>query len=236
MKKEIQKKQVVKRNVFGNIRYESADVTHIECSTEEFVKMLNAKKYEIIALERNQYSEQYFKLDSKYLIFNSEFGIDNGNYADSLINENLVEIIVKINDRDIRDDLQDFRVEKGITIQALSELLEVPKVTVEKWLLKERVPSDANIKKIDDLIYGSNIEKRSIISIPEEVLDKIIKNQPETIYLINNLRSKNNTAYVGAFEKQLADNVLTTKGGTYLSIKEVYNLSKCAAGLPYGEM
>lgn len=152
MKKEIRKKQIIRRNVFENVRYELAEVTHIECTTEEFVKMLNAKKYEIVAVERNQYSEQYFKLDSKYLIFNPEFGIENANYADSLMNENLVEVIIRINDRDIRDDLQDFRIEKNITIQALSEMLEVPKVTVEKWLLKERVPSAVNNTKIEALI------------------------------------------------------------------------------------
>lgn len=95
MKKETRTKTVVSQNVFGNVRYEFIEVTHIKCSTQEFTEMLNAREYEIVAVERNEFSEKYFKLDSRYLIFNVQFGIESATYADSLVKEN-VRTIIKI--------------------------------------------------------------------------------------------------------------------------------------------
>lgn len=159
MKKETIRRPVGRLNSFGDLRYEAVEVKRIECNMNEFIDMLNAKNSEIVAVKRNEYTEHFFKLEARYLIFNLEFGIEKGYYADSLLNENLVSSVITVRDRDIRDDLHDYRIKKGLTIQALADLLGVKKVTTEKWLLKERYPSAINVKKIEDVIYGEELEK-----------------------------------------------------------------------------
>jgi len=155
MKKETVRKHVRRLNSFGNLSYDVVEVKHIECSMNEFIDMLNAKNSEIVAVKRNEFTEHFFKFEEgRYLIFNLEFGIEKGYYADSLLNENLVSSVITVRDSDIRDDLQDYRIKKGLTIQALADLLGTKKVTTEKWLLKERYPSARNRKKIEDIIYG----------------------------------------------------------------------------------
>lgn len=67
-------------------------------NSKEFEELLKRKDYKIIALKNNLLSQKYFKDndDSKYLIFNSRYGIEKAYYSNTLFNENLIDEIIVI--------------------------------------------------------------------------------------------------------------------------------------------
>lgn len=65
---------------------------------KEFEEILSKKEFRIIALKNNELSQKFFKdKDSKFMIFNLEFGIERSSYANSLVKEDLVDEIIIIN-------------------------------------------------------------------------------------------------------------------------------------------
>lgn len=92
------KRTVTWVNTFGNKYYEFVDVPRERyMGVKDFKKMLKKKDFKIVALKNNKYSEKYFgDKDSKFLIFNTKYGMKKGHYADSLRNENLVDEIITI--------------------------------------------------------------------------------------------------------------------------------------------
>lgn len=62
----------------------------------EFEEMMEKGDYKIVALKNNELSKKYFDDDSKYLIFNIQFGLEKGYYTNSLRNECLVDEILII--------------------------------------------------------------------------------------------------------------------------------------------
>lgn len=63
---------------------------------DEFEELLQKKDFKIVALKNNALSQKYFEDDSKYLIFNIQFGIEKGHFANNLLMENLVDEIIII--------------------------------------------------------------------------------------------------------------------------------------------
>lgn len=95
------KRRITRVDVFGNRSYEFIDVPRERyVGVKDFKKMLKKKDFKIVALKRNKLSEKFFDdKDSKFLIFNSKYGMKKGYYTDSLRNENLVDEIVVISNK-----------------------------------------------------------------------------------------------------------------------------------------
>ncbi len=95
------KKTITRVNVFGSRSYEFVDVPRERyLGIKDFKKMLKKKDFKIVALKNNKYSEKYFgDKDSKFLIFNTKYGVKKGYYANSLRNEHLVDEVVVISNK-----------------------------------------------------------------------------------------------------------------------------------------
>lgn len=92
------KRTITRVNVFGNRSYEFVDMPRERyLGVKDFKKMLKKKDFKIVALKNNKYSKKYFDdKDSRFLVFNTKYGMKKGYYTDSLRNENLVDEIITI--------------------------------------------------------------------------------------------------------------------------------------------
>lgn len=65
-------------------------------TSREFEELLSKKDFKIVALKNNALSQKYFEDDSRFLIFNTQYGMEKGYFTNNLTKENIVDEIVII--------------------------------------------------------------------------------------------------------------------------------------------
>ena len=69
-------------------------------------------------------------------------------------------------------------------------------------------------------------------SIPEEILEKIVRHRPHMRHMVHNLKAASSREMARRLEKAIADSYL--EGTTELTAMETWRLSFCCGGEPYG--
>ncbi len=124
-------------------------------------------------------------------------------------------------------ELKTTRLRLGLSQRGLAEVLGVSWRTFQGWEQGRLIPA-----WVPRALNNLTPEINPMITIPDEVLQKIQAHRPHLVAIITNLRQATTAALIRGLEKRLADAYLA--GETRLSAGEVYKLAACSAGRPYG--